>query len=630
MAYTTHRDRTSRLHDSFRSRARNIRIATSDARESTNHPLTREPGGWTGVGGWVWIGYVRVRRALPRVSIRHTIALEILARMQITRVTIRNFRCFSALDVDFSTCHALIGENGAGKTAVLEAISLATSKTSPATRIDEQDFNSADEGDLEIAVQFSEPFLIQIADGYVTQDLPCDRVRLTAHRREKQTPGSLFSGPFVAQQIAVPITYDAAPPLPDDLDGNIPSAVHKTKNGYQIVRKNGKEMDVGERQLSLQHDLVGFPNVYYFDRDREKEARVGFNSLLTRIAKDLNWRFRKNWNQQAITETWEQFYSAVISSVSDPKGGRILAPLKAKLRRFAAREFDDLELSLLDIEQPFSKAFFAKRSATNQIEQKNLGSGISILLAYFLIELVSRSSKYKFIFLIDEPELHLHPQLQQALFAEFRIADFQIIYTTQSDCFVDIGDWQSITKFCSDFSIAPLPGILESEMWDVPILDHLNDIKKWHQQKSIFFREDNQVFFSRRALLVEGPAEKYGIPVLAHKLGVDLGNLTIVGCNGKSKMPYYQLLCRAFSVPYFSLLDLDGEEAGAPQNERAVAGAIDCVAFTLSFEALLGVGRNAPHKASAVLQHIDEIAPADVPEEIADAIHQISAWSTEA
>src|SRR5581483_2873968 len=128
---------------------------------------------------------------------------------------------------------------------------------------------------------------------------------------------------------------------------------------------------------------------------------------------------------------------------------------KAKLRQFAGKEFDDLELSLLDVEQPFSKAFFSRRSATNQIEQKNLGSGISILLAYFLIEIVSCSSKEKFMFLIDEPELHLHPQLQQQLLDEFRDAAFQIIYTTQSGCFVDVAEWRSITKFAADFTTAP-------------------------------------------------------------------------------------------------------------------------------------------------------------------------------
>jgi predicted ATP-dependent endonuclease of OLD family len=549
--------------------------------------------------------------------------------MQIKHITVENFRCFKHLDIEMEKCHALIGENGAGKTAVLEAIDLATSKAPPANRIDEQDFNSADEGNLSITVVFSDPFLIQVPDGYVTQDLPCDRVILTAHRRDKQSPGSLFSGPFVAQQHAVPLTYGRgqAPMLPADVKGNIPTSVKKTEKGYELVRKTGKEMDVSVRQLSLQHDLVGYPNVFYFGRDREKEARVGFNSLLTKIVKDMNWRFRKGWDQEAVAQAWENFYQTVISTVTDPKGGKIMAPLKAKLRQFAGKEFDDLELSLLDVEQPFSKAFFSRRRATNQIEQKNLGSGISILIAYFLIELVSRSSREKFMFLIDEPELHLHPQLQQQLQDEFRGAAFQIVYTTQSDCLVDIAEWRSITKFAADFTTDPREDVLAAAMWGSTVREHLDEIKKWHHQKSIFFREDNQIFFSRRVLLVEGPAEKYGVPILARKLGLALGNITIASCNGKNKIPYYQLLCKAFGIPYFTLLDLDNKAVDAEGNARPLEGAEERATFATSLETLLGIGRNVEHKGSTALQRIDAIAPADIPTEVSENVGAIATWS---
>lgn len=551
--------------------------------------------------------------------------------MRITHVSIDHFRCFKHLELDVDKCHALIGENGVGKTAVLEAINLATSKSSPSARIDEQDFNSEDEDNLCIQVMFSDPFLLSVEDGYVSQDLPCDRVVLKAHRRDKQTPGSLFSGQFVAAQYAVPLIYEAGktPILPTDVKGNIPVSVQKTDEGYSVTRKNGKEMDVSQRHLSLQNDLIGYPNIFYFDRDREKEARVGFGSLLTKIVKDLNWRFRKSWDQQAVVDAWDRFYQTVIATVMDPKGGRIMAPLRQKLEAFAGRDFANLELSLLDIEQPFAKAFFSRRTASNQIEQKNLGSGISILLSYFLIELVSRNSKEKFMFLIDEPELHLHPQLQQQLLEEFRATDFQILYTTQSDCFVDISEWRSITKFSSQFSVDPTEDVLKTAFLGKAVAEHLDEIKTFHQQKSIFFREDNQIFFSRRALLVEGPAEKYGLPILAAKLGLDLGNVTITSCNGKNKIPYYQLLCKAFGIPYFTLLDLDGGAETDTQNGRVLSGASDHATFTTSLEALLGVTPNAEHKASIVLTKIDEIAVADIPAEVGKALNAIVTWSNQ-
>jgi predicted ATP-dependent endonuclease of OLD family len=298
------------------------------------------------------------------------------------------------------------------------------------------------------------------------------------------------------------------------------------------------------------------------------------------------------------------------------------------MKEFFGREFRDLELSLIDIEQPFAKAFFSRRSSTNQIEQGDLGSGVSILLAYFLLDIVSKLSKEKFIILIDEPELHLHPQLQQRLFADFQESSFQVIYTTHSDIFLSLAEWRSIKRF-SPSGITPTKEALDQALAGKPVRDHLDEIKTWYRDRSIFFREDNQLFFSRQVLLVEGPAEKYGIPVLAEKLGKDLGHITIVSCNGKSKIPDYQLLCSAFGIPYFTMYDLDNQAVTETGNVRILecsqSGA--CAGLSSSFEELLGVPANARHKASATFKRIDDIVATDVAAEIATHIEDLSRWA---
>ena len=192
---------------------------------------------------------------------------------------------------------------------------------------------------------FSQPFLIRIPDGYITQDIPCAGVALVARRRARAS-GAL-SGQFVTEQYALPIAYakGAQPTLSEELSGNLPLTVLQTADGYKAVRKSGKEMSFSTRQLSLQHDLVGFPNVFYFNRDREKESKVGFGSLLQKIAKDLNWKFRHKWDQNDVLAKWDPYYQKIISSVEEEKGSRIIKPLQDKLRAFTGKNFDDLELS---------------------------------------------------------------------------------------------------------------------------------------------------------------------------------------------------------------------------------------------------------------------------------------------
>ena len=47
--------------------------------------------------------------------------------MKIKNLHIENFRCFNILDISFEKFTTLVGENGTGKTAVLEAVNLALS-----------------------------------------------------------------------------------------------------------------------------------------------------------------------------------------------------------------------------------------------------------------------------------------------------------------------------------------------------------------------------------------------------------------------------------------------------------------------------------------------------------------------
>jgi len=546
----------------------------------------------------------------------------------IRSVEIKNFRCFKNAKIDLTSCHALVGENGTGKTAILEAIDFVTSSGYVAGQISEQDFNNEDVGNLEIIVTFDKPFVIKYPDGYSTKNIPCSGMRLAAHRREKAAPGKAFSDPFVIEHHAIPIAYySGAAPVISDVE--LPDEIKKTDRGYEISRQTGSTMRFTDKQLTLQYDTLKLPNVFYFDKERERQTKVGFNSLMQKIGKDLNWRFRKNWDQGAVNAKWDEFYRAVISTVEDPKNERIIRPLQEKMRDIVGIDLAALELSFLEIEQPFSKIFFSKREGTNQIEQKRLGSGISILLAYFLLEIVSKLSKEEIVFLIDEPEMHLHPQMQQKLFSEFQKAESQVMYTTHSDHFVDISEWRSITRFQNDYDFFPKQPNLDQVLEGQTIAVHLDEIKRFHQHKSIFLREDNQIFFARKCLLVEGPAEKYGIPVLAHTLNIDLGDLTMIACHGKTKLPYYQLLCRAYGIPYYTLFDLDGKSATEDDNARPTAWSSNGALSTCrsSFEELLSVSSNNPHKCNVVLSKVDACAADQVPNEIKTAITAIAAWS---
>lgn len=554
--------------------------------------------------------------------------------MRLTRIKIENFRGHKNTELEFADHHVLVGENGSGKTAVLEAINYATSSYYLSSRLDEQDFNSADAGDIKITVEFDKPFAVKIPDGYTHQLVLSKSVELTAKRRDRAAPGRAFSDPFVVSHLCLPITYqkkadiDQLPLSVDVSIDDLPSSVTESQKGFAVLRKSGKEMDVRRDTISFANEMIGFPGVFYFDRQRERETKAGFNSLFTKIAKDLNWRYRKGWTQDDTIDKWATYYDSVVGVVEDKKKRELLAPLRERLSELLGEDFSSLEISLLNIEQPFSKGFLSFREGSNQVDLEGAGSGIAMLAALLLLEQVSERSGDDLILLVDEPELHLHPQLQMRLADHMQKSVAQTIVTTHSPLFADLGRWRSISRMTRDQTY-PKHKKLAEKLGTKTIAEHLDDIPEFYYHETTFSSNDSELFFARKALLVEGPVEKYGLPRLAHVLGHRFKQLTIVSCNGKGKIPHYVTICHAFEIAAMVLFDLDGKNEDDPENVNVITASTGAAVhqFKTSFEQLLGIGKNAEHKANTALRKIDELkAKEAIPQEIQDAVGVIAKW----
>lgn len=554
--------------------------------------------------------------------------------MKVSRIKIENFRGHKSTELKFADYHVLVGENGSGKTAVLEAINYATSSYYLSSRLEEQDFHSADAGDIKIILEFDMPYAVKVPDGYTHQLVLAKSVELNVKRRDRAAPGRAFSDPFVVSHLCSPIIFQKKAdigqlPLPKDVSADdLPNAVTATGEGFLITRKSGNAMSVRKDSVSLANELIGFPNVFYFDRQRERETKTGFNSLFTKIAKDLNWRYRKGWSQDETTAMWATYYGSVIGVVADKKKRELLVPLRERLTQLLGEDFSSLEISLLNIEQPFSKGFLSFREGSNQVDLEGAGSGIAMLAALLLLEQVSERSGDDLILLVDEPELHLHPQLQMKLVDHMQKSAAQTIVTTHSPLFVDLGRWLSISRMTRDKTY-PTQEKLAEKLGPKTIAEHLNDIPAFYYHETTFRSNDSELFFARKVLLVEGPVEKYGLPRLAHVLGQSFEQLTIVACNGKGKIPHYVTICHAYEIAAMVLFDLDGKDEKDAENVNVIEASTGAIVykFKTSFEQLLGIGKNAEHKANTALQRIDEMKTKDaIPKEIQDVVGVIAKW----
>ena len=192
-----------------------------------------------------------------------------------------------------------------------------------------------------------------------------------------------------------------------------------SKNGWSILREKSKtHFRFNERLLSItQAKSDEFPRSFYFPKDRGRQLQRGFNSSISSIFEDFNWRFLKSMNKQdeglrTFFNDKKKFELGILNKIDNKALAKTFDELNTKLNDF---NVEDVAMSFMDGGAPFNSAFLSQSFEQLDLSMTNLGSGIEMIVSILLLETLASLSKKNIIILIDEPELHLHPSLQEKL-----------------------------------------------------------------------------------------------------------------------------------------------------------------------------------------------------------------------
>lgn len=421
--------------------------------------------------------------------------------LHIRSAVIENYKCFVKQAFQFSVpdgvnggsgLNVLIGENGNGKTTLLEAIHYANqSAYSVESRLQIQDFHDHAKP-IQIALRTNE-FRCKLDFPQQNSYFECDGIDFQAKSRDRKSAGKLLSSPFTI------------------------SAKFSTKTGtYKDANGIDKGKEIPPMQMMFSNDRIDGAelNVFYFDKNRTRQLTQGnYTTTFEKICDDLNWKFLhalEGDKRADLLKAVSSEYFAFALEVAQKGTGSKLAAEIADF--FSQSQFKQLRIDLVDLLHPFANAFFSirKDGELKQIRPKDLGSGVEIILTLLLLRNIAAESKGSIVYLLDEPELHLHPKAQGRL-VDLLIEESktkQIFISTHSPYLIkgcmsesvrkivfrrdEIGkivDENAESKGWGALPWSPSWGEINYAAYDLPTVEYHNELYGYLQEKHSLYRE---------------------------------------------------------------------------------------------------------------------------------------------
>jgi putative ATP-dependent endonuclease of the OLD family len=452
--------------------------------------------------------------------------------MRLSKLAIRNFRNFRAIDIPLSRNVVLLGENRVGKSNLLFAIQLILDPMLPdsARQLRLSDFWDGNPPD------YSQPIEVSLE----LSDFGGDAA-LIALLTDFRTPHD----PFVAR-----LTYvfrkriDVATPPQSNADFEF------------LIYGGGDETRIvpGKVRRRIAIDVL--------DALRDAEGQLGTwrSSPLRHLLEEAISAISPGdlgavaAELAKATQTLETFPS--IRSLEDQLRSDILH-LAGKAHDIDAR----LRFAPSDPLRLFRAIAMYIDGGRRGIAEASLGSANVALLALKLAEFAWRRRKNErnySLLCIEEPEAHLHPQLQRSVFTKLlgEVSETQaLIVTSHSPTLAAVTPLRSVVQLKTRSG-----STLAYSLANLPVTpDELDDLESYLDATRA------ELLFARGVIFVEGDAEEALVPVFASAMGYSLDELGISVCNvaGVNFRPYVKL-ATSLDMPYAVITDWDPLDGSKP------------------------------------------------------------------
>jgi predicted ATP-dependent endonuclease of OLD family len=478
--------------------------------------------------------------------------------MNIKTLKITNFRsvkdsCF----INFGQVNAFVGPNNVGKSNILNAIYKVLGRDwITVNNFDDEDvYLKEPDRDIEIEIEFKDPFLYQVYKD--TEPVPIPKIR------------------FVYTRYKIGENKDQR---------RLEKSCLSSRNGSIQILAEKPKVGTAHKYRPLttipQELQENIPVIYIGpDRNLKNQLPNARNSLLGSLLSDINNDFNRDDNQMVIKQPdgkeilvtrKDRFQQLIKDAIVSLRTDEFLK-LEKSIRDNALHQlgFDpEKDIDKLDIYfNPLTSLEFYKsleiwiKDHGFNINAIDLGTGFQNALVISILKAFEERRKAGAIFLIEEPEMYLHPQMQRSLYKTLRNIgkNNQVIYVTHSPSFVTIPEYDEIR-------------IVRKDQEGTKV--YQSTLPQDNRLKDKFMKEldpeRNELFFAQRILIVEGDTEKLALPEYSKRMGLDFDKVgsSIIEVGGKRNIIDFIELALSFNIPVAFAYDIDSSDFRDKRDEE--------------------------------------------------------------